>query len=71
MIFLRTSGLARVDEVDESARERLVDEAERFLLAGGRVTVSEWSVLEECEKDCLVEAGLRLRLFEIARGADQ
>ena len=61
-MLLRSSGLAKVDEVAEDAKDRLVQEAERFLLGGGRLSLSEWGVLEDVERDALVEAGLRLRL---------
>lgn len=62
MMLLRASGLTRIDQVDEEARERLVMEAERFLLGGGGVSIADWSVLEPIERDALVEAGLRVRL---------
>jgi hypothetical protein len=46
--------------------EALTDEAERFLRAGGTVSLVEWAALEEKSRDALAEAGDRIRFATAA-----
>lgn len=71
MILLRAAGIASLGEINEQAQAALVDEAERFLLAGGRLSLADWTILSEPERDALVEAGLRIRLTRIVREASE
>ena len=54
-----------VDGDDAVLREALTDEGERFLRAGGTLSLLEWSVLEEISRDALALAGDRIR-YELA-----
>ena len=60
--FMITSGLAVVDgDLEEEARELLVESAEHFLRAGGTVTLTEWEGLSMDSRSAFVTAGDRQR----------
>lgn len=50
-----------IDGDVEGVREKLLLEAERFLLGGGTVSLVEWSALGEESKVALAAAGTRIR----------
>lgn len=58
--FLASLGIATV-EIPDSATPDLVDGAEAFLRAEGRLTYSEWALLTPKSKAVFVAAGNRLR----------
>lgn len=49
----------------EIVEKALVDEAERFLRAGGSLSLTDWSALSEISRRALAEAGDRIR-FAVA-----
>lgn len=60
--FMIASGLASVEgELEEEARELLVESAEHFLRAGGALTLAEWEGLSSETRSAFVTAGDRQR----------
>jgi hypothetical protein len=56
--------------ITPQSREALADGCRRFLLAGGRVTLTEWARLTEAEQDALVVAGCEVLFPHIVEDED-
>ena len=65
--LLQAIGVSAGFDLPEEVEALLDDEAERFLLAGGVVSLSEWALMSESSRQALGSAGSRLRVIDALR----